>query len=403
MIFNAKFAPLQRGQLQLQTAWLGLCLAVAILGGCAAGADRPPTVRIMTFNTQNMFDDHRDGGEYPEFQPGGSGGWNRTLYRTRLERLAAVIRDQAIMPDIVVLEEIETQKVLEDLCRDFLPADAYPLRLLQADAGSIHIALLSRFPLVSLRSHRIWLDGESGRSIWELSFNPFGQPMSAGKFSPGDPAFSGFVLFANHWKSKSGGEAETEAMRLLAAKTLRQRTAELREAWPHLPIIACGDFNEILHPVGASMAKVNPRSRAHRLPVRPSLSGAAGSPVIALGWLSAAMEMTSSRAVALPVAAWTERATVKNNWYSPWNLDGTDEQGRPGSYRYRGKWEGIDHFLLSAGLVENPNWHVQSFRVIGNPALLDQQGNPWRWDSRSKTGTSDHLPLLLELRKINKR
>jgi hypothetical protein len=76
-------------------------------------------------------------------------------------------------------------------------------------------------------------------------------------------------------------------------------------------------------------------------------------------------------------------------FYSPW----MDDPPFPGSYYYRG-WETIDHTLLSPGLVDAAGLVFDSFAVIRKDFMLSASGAP-------KREYSDHLPLLVRLRKMN--
>lgn len=377
-----------------------VCLAVASLIACAPAAKPQQNLHILSYNTQNLFDDHRDGGEYPEFIPGGSSGWNRRTYRQRLERLGMVIRDLAKLPDIVILEEIESIKVLEDLCADFLPANAYPIRSIQADPGSIHIGLLSRVPLQASHSHRVWQDGETARSIWEIWFRLKATSAKAGSKEAEIPSGS-LVVFANHWKSKSGGEAESEDLRRLAARTLRDRAAELRTNWPSLDMLACGDLNEAIHTADDVVPAARKSRRGNiRQTVGVSLSqhGQSGTHW-ALGQRTTKETEPAKLGFAeLVVAALDGQSESIATWYSPW-LNRAQTGSEPiGSYCYRGKWEAIDHFLIGSALRDDQNWSYTGFQLISDTQLLNDQGVPHRWDSRTKQGYSDHLPILLALK-----
>jgi len=55
-----------------------------------------------------------------------------------------------------------------------------------------------------------------------------------------------FVLFACHWKSKSGGAQKSELWRDLQECLLARRIREVASAYPSEPLIVCGDFNRAL-------------------------------------------------------------------------------------------------------------------------------------------------------------
>jgi endonuclease/exonuclease/phosphatase family metal-dependent hydrolase len=344
--------------------------------GCPAldGLGRP--VRLLSWNAQNLFDDQADGNEYPEFVPvaDSAQGWNRAAYRVRLERAARVIRESAGLPDVVVLCEVESQRVIDDLLRDFLPAGAYPVAMVQPDpASAIHIALLSRLPLLRARSHAVAVGDKPGRPVWELRL---ALPGAAGP----DGRPRELVLFANHWKSKSGGEAATEALRTAAAACLEREAARIRAASPGVLILACGDFNET--PAGAG-------APAEPVPDRPVGRVVGGTVMRLLTGGPQAMVRRADGSISL--------AGGEGRWLSPWDRDAA---GRMGSYFYDGEWEAIDNYLLATPDGYADGWPERlSFSTVAADFQLDGDGFPWRWEARTGKGVSDHLPLALELRR----
>ena len=77
------------------------------------------------------------------------------------------------------------------------------------------------------------------------------------------------------------------------------------------------------------------------------------------------------------------------------------ENGARGSYKYKGRWESIDHILVSESLRPN----VISYRICDTPYLIykDKQYGGWkprrsfngyRYDPE---GFSDHLPVVVKL------
>lgn len=77
------------------------------------------------------------------------------------------------------------------------------------------------------------------------------------------------------------------------------------------------------------------------------------------------------------------------------------ENGARGSYKYKGRWESIDHILVSESLRPN----VISYRICDTPCLIykDKQYGGWkprrsfngyRYDPE---GFSDHLPVVVKL------
>ena len=55
------------------------------------------TMKIATYNGENLFDLHHDGTEYVEYIPDTSWQWNRTNYDTKLRNIARVIAEMNVV------------------------------------------------------------------------------------------------------------------------------------------------------------------------------------------------------------------------------------------------------------------------------------------------------------------
>ncbi len=98
-------------------------------------------------NVENLFDEVRDGGEYPEFDP--DKGWTRAQFWHRCDGLAKVIRTLDGGPDILVLEEVEGAHALAVLKDRFLGDLGYRYSFLAPPTvPGVKTAFLSRFPLI---------------------------------------------------------------------------------------------------------------------------------------------------------------------------------------------------------------------------------------------------------------
>jgi len=70
-----------------------------------------------------------------------------------------------------------------------------------------------------------------------------------------------------------------------------------------------------------------------------------------------------------------------------------------GSYRFRGEWESIDHFLLNRELMNRDDFYFSGFYVDNRGLLLNSSGDIKKWNSDFRTGYSDHLPIILKLKR----
>ncbi len=223
---------------------LAVCMLVA---GCSggglsngAGGTFGSRVTVMTYNTQTFFDAVEDGTEFSEFR-GTKSLWSAEKYEARLDRLREVIllcgaeagQESDRGPDIVVLEEVENERVLRDLCNRLPHRGAYANAVfVPPDPGSAFgSAILTRYPVESLSVHSVGGTGAVLRPLLEVRIKT---------------GASSIVVFAVHWKSKAGGD-DTGVLRLLQEKLLRDRIALLEAAEPDTPYLACGDFNQKLN------------------------------------------------------------------------------------------------------------------------------------------------------------
>lgn len=345
---------------------LGICVTTAILL-CATGCTfslptRDRAVEILTYNVQNLFDDHVDGNEYEEFDPNRS-GWSTAEYYRRLQDLSRVIRDSTQGgPDVVALQEIEHGGVLDDLLDRFLGGLGYT-QSCAAEPGTspIVVGVLSRYPILEARSHSVRIDDRIAvRPMLEVLLDVHGTPLA---------------LVVCHWKSKSGGARETEPYRIAAASALRTVLAERSEEDPSLDMVVVGDLNE--RPGEQRLVRGEYRTA---LTVRDAMaSGAGGATADAVPGV--VVDRLPDGPVDQPNAGVL---------YSPWFA-----ADAPGSYCYRGMWERIDHVLLSDACFDGWGLEYSGFSPVAPEYAVSAEGFPIGYSARTGRGFSDHLPLLV--------
>lgn len=293
-------------------------------------------VRIMTWNAQTFFDAVEDGTEFPEFR-GSKSAWGEERYRARLERLAEGISlcaeasgmEHGRLPDFCVLQEIETERVLLDLCNAMSQRNGYSDAVFvpPGEGNAFGSAILSMHPLESVRAHATGGGDAALRPLIEAEFR-------AGENS--------LVIFAVHWKSKSGSGDGNE-LRLAQESLLANRISALEADRPGVPWIACGDFNQ-------------------------------------------------------KSSEFTLLDDIPDAW--DWLRERTESgmrSGPSGSYYYQGVWEDIDHFLYSSLFADGAGMEFSGLTVVSEPPLIDAEGHPFRYELFSGNGYSDHLPLVMEL------
>lgn len=328
---------------------------------------------IASYNVHNLFDAQDDGKEYPEFSVA-SGKWNAELYRRRLENVAQALcfldGDGKRWPDVLCLEEIEGKKVLVDLAVGSLAKAEYGwMACAGPEASPVCCGILSRFPILSVKSHALadaWGYG-SGRDILEAELD-LGSEWAQARMT----------LFVCHWKSRREGEGATEIARKGASALLASRMARLAEESSERPMIVCGDFNE-------SPDEFERSGRRYPTALMPDPAESIGGRYSNLPaeWFKGAI-LVSGR----PEAARAGSSGVV--LYSPW-------AGREGySYMYKGKGERLDGFLLGPGFSDSKGLEFSGFSLGEDPSLMDDSGAPLAWTGTS--GYSDHLPIACTLR-----
>jgi endonuclease/exonuclease/phosphatase family metal-dependent hydrolase len=193
-----------------------VCLLCARLTGAE-------TFRIATYNVESYLDE-------------------ATSSRfVKSAEAKAKVRDSilALKPDVLALEEMGSLSALQEL-RGSLKAGGLNFPFWEHVSGhdtNIHIAILSRFPIVASRHHSKDTFLLSGRRFW----------VSRG-FAEADiqvnPNYS-FTIIAAHLKSKRAvGEADEAEMRLEEAKILREKIDARLAANPNANLVVLGDFND---------------------------------------------------------------------------------------------------------------------------------------------------------------
>jgi endonuclease/exonuclease/phosphatase family metal-dependent hydrolase len=342
------------------------CLFCLSASRCASplssSSDR--SLSIVAYNVKSLFDATDDGTEFPEFSVA-KGKWDEARYRIRLANVAAAILAASPAsgnppgPDVLCLEEIENEKVLEALRTGPLSASRYRYAAIApAEGGPFSVCALSRLPILSTACHAASTPaGRVGRDILELDLDVAGRRL---------------VIFACHWKSKSGGAEETEEARREEAALVRGRVDARISADPGIELVVCGDFNESPD----EYRRVDHRYATALMSVEDAAT--------TQGRSAARLLVASTTGLAVPL----EGETVL---YSPW----AESDGY--SYSYRGSHERLDGFLLSPGLLDASGLSFASFAPASASFLMDAEGAPLAWPGTGATGYSDHLPILLIL------
>jgi endonuclease/exonuclease/phosphatase family metal-dependent hydrolase len=342
--------------------------AIFVLAGCSfspsAASDESEDFTVVVWNIQALFDGIENGNEYYEYTEGA--GWTPEKYQARILAVSQAITQMGSsrgVPDLIGFVEVENQGVLDDLSRGILSKHAYNWTAFANLSGSsLGLGVLSRYPVKSVVAHSITMEKDSApRPVLEVRVEPQGKPL---------------VFFLCHWKSKLG--KDTEELRQASARVVQRRLLEITSAEADTPVIVMGDLNEnhdefyrlkalcALLPDDKDAAKLVSSGRKDYL----VLSGE-----------------KPPRSAFFPGEA--------EPLYSPWMAELND-----GSYYYKGKWETIDHFLLSRALFSGSSWRFSDCWVLNEEPFTTAKGTPNVYVPKSGKGLSDHLPLMLYLRYV---
>ncbi len=342
----------------------GVVAVVLLLAACSGSAR---TITVVTYNVENLFDAEIDGGEYREFTR--HGGWSEALYTAKLRAIGSALAaaDRA-GADLVALQEVEHYGAARRLVELELDGLGYRHVVWLPDPHNANgPVVLSKLPV--RRVGALWVGGGLEGGL-ERPLRPILEVEVA--LGP-DPDAPSLFLFNNHWKSKLGGAAETEVYRRRAAALLARRIEEIGAADPAAEILVAGDLNE-------SIDEYERQGRRYATALMPA----------------AAPETEGG----LRVTGTVPSAGRPTELFSPW-LAHDAESEPPGSYRFGGEWQTIDHLLLGAGLFDERGLSYDAggagFAVV-HDGLLDGDGAPRAfYRGPPAGGHSDHLPLRLEL------
>jgi endonuclease/exonuclease/phosphatase family metal-dependent hydrolase len=369
---------------------IGLLPIIIVFAGCdvvpgteavrATDAGEMKTLTIATWNVQALFDGKENGMEYDEYLT--AAGWSEEKYQARITALAeSVIRMADKVPDVLAIQEVEHGGILKELAEGPLAKHGYQWTFFANNPGaSLGLGVLSRLPFLKTKAHSVTSDGTtSPRPVMEVWLQPGNKPMA---------------LFICHWKSKLGGETATEAIRRASARVILRRIREISIEEPGLPIIIMGDLNEnhdeFYRQAGSIVSSLLPDD-----PKAAELSGFIPEDDLLVSKGSRETQkdfLIISRQKPPQTKYFPQEAVVL---YSPWG-----NELEKGSYNYQDKWETIDHFLLSKDFFDEQGWDYNTSEVMHKEPFINTRMVPRAYNPRIGSGLSDHLPLLLTLKRV---
>ena len=300
---------------------------------------------VMFWNVECLFDPFDDPLKNDdEFTAGALRHWTWPRFEKKRDGIAqtilAVADEAGDLPALVGLAEVENRMVVSQLVRkNLLEELGYGyIHRESPDERGIDVALLYRkdcFRPLTVDSLRI--PGIVTRDILYVKMRQrFEIPGSGSSVIPGSDRESVHV-FVVHFPSKRGGAKASDGRRQAALGVLERAVDSLLRIDPASRILVMGDFNEA---------------------------------AITVSGLAAPPSVVTASATTPPTA--------------------------PGTIKYHGRWEQIDHFFVSLSMEGQMQIFAPPFLLEDDPAYLGTKPRRTYIGPRYHGGLSDHLPIIFK-------
>lgn len=186
-----------------------------------------------------------------EFTPKSVKNYTSKVYHQKLSNEAKVISELGVqytktLPTIVGLIEVENRQVIEDLIKQTVlnKIDWGIVHYNSYDARGIDVGLIyqkKRFTVTDSYKRELVIFDEYGKREYTRDILVVKGLLDGEKIA----------IFMNHWPSRRGGEAASQAKRNFAANALREEMDKIKNEAPETLLFAMGDFND--DPVSPSL------------------------------------------------------------------------------------------------------------------------------------------------------
>lgn len=312
---------------------------------------------IAFWNVENLFDavdyPHRTD-KLQRTLAGELTGWTASIRNRKIHQLASIIQqmNEGNGPDILGVCEVENDHVLDLLVNQLhIPHRNYNIvHHDMSDNRGIDVAFIydqNHFNAEDWFSHFI-VKRTATRDLFQVNFRTHYNNL--------------LVIIGNHWPSRSGGQYESEAYRIIAGETLAYFHKRIREVHDNnIAVMAMGDFND--EPFNRSIVKY------------------------ALG------EKTRTK-----VTRARSPKFLNLMWPSLGNGIGT--------HYYDNNPNILDQFLVSKGLLtgrSNFSLRQDTAEILRFPEMINTGTYPvpirfGRGNSLNRDGFSDHFPIGVQIR-----
>ena len=198
------------------------------------------SVIVAFYNVENLFDTLNNPNTNDEdFLPYGIHAWNTKRYNQKLSNISRTLSaiNNWIGADLIGLCEVENREVLNDLLATLaLKNKGYEILHKESpDGRGIDVCALykpSKIELIDYSFIPIDLPGTFRTTRDVIYFK--------GKTLYNDTLH----VFYNHWPSRYGGEAVSEAKRIYVSGIVQQKVDSLLKLNPASKVLVMGDFND---------------------------------------------------------------------------------------------------------------------------------------------------------------
>ncbi len=312
---------------------------------------------IVFYNVENLFDTiNNPTTNDKEFLPNGKKKWNSKRYYKKLNDISKVLAsiNKNELPEIIGLCEIENKTNLMDLIKQtpLKNANYGIVHQESPDFRGIDVGLLYRkdeFKYIKHEILKIEFDFDKKIKTRDILY------------VKGMTNKEIFHIFVNHWSSRRGGKAKSEAKRIYSAKVLKSRIDKILKKNKKAKIVILGDFND--EPCDKSINKILNASNNHK----------------------------------------------NTNFDELYNLMYDKHLNSLGTYSYKGKWNMLDNIIVSKTLLHSKKGYNVSIDggqifserwiLYDNPKIGSYTPSRTYGGRNYYGGISDHLPVFVILKK----
>lgn len=296
---------------------------------------------VVELNCENMFDCQHDSLKNDtEWTVDGENHWTFKRYWRKLNRTAQTIiacggdGTDWMLPDLVALCEVENDTTMRDLTQRSLLRKARYEYVMTSSPDMRGIDVALLYSPFSFR-----LINSHALRIEPLpNMRPTRDILYAsGQIISGDTLH----VFVVHAPSRSGGEKATQPYRMAVANRLSDAVDSIRTISPTAKIIALGDFNDYV----------------------------GDAPLL----------------------------EIERHDMTDISANATGKHGTKGTYRYRGRWESLDHIFVSnemAGMLTECFIMDERFLLEKDKTFGGYKPRRNYLGNHYNNGFSDHLPLV---------